>query len=121
MIIGSLLVLLASIGILRMPDVFMRASVVTKAATLGSGFLLAGTAFYFNELTITVKAIAIIFFVFVTGPVGAHLLGRAAYFTRDKLWKGTVKDELKGMYDRQEHYLHSERTEKKKEEEKDKQ
>ena len=44
MILGASLVLLAAIGVLRMPDLFTRMQAATKAATLGLGCLLAGAA-----------------------------------------------------------------------------
>ena len=37
--IGALAILFASIGILRMPDFYLRLSVTVKAATLGVGLL----------------------------------------------------------------------------------
>jgi multicomponent Na+:H+ antiporter subunit G len=100
MILGTFFILTASLGILRMPDVFLRLSVVTKAATLGVGLMLFSLAIYFEDFVITIRAVAIMVFVILTGPVAAHMIGRAAYFINDPLWKETRIDELKGRYNK---------------------
>jgi len=41
---GATLVLLAAIGVLRMPDLFTRMQAATKATTLGLGCLLTAAA-----------------------------------------------------------------------------
>jgi len=104
---GTLFMLIASVGILRMPDFFLRLSVTIKAATLGIGFTMAGTALYFTDFPVSTKVLAIVFFLLITAPVSGHMIGRTAYFTGMKLWKGTIIDELKGKYDRRSHALTS--------------
>ncbi|HLW19745.1 MAG TPA: monovalent cation/H(+) antiporter subunit G [Cyclobacteriaceae bacterium] len=106
--IGTLSILLAAVGIVRMPDIYLRISVTTKAATMGIGLILIGAAMYFNELGITSRVIAIIFFMLLTAPVGAHMLGRASYFTGIKMWDRSVYDDLKDKYDPKTHELSSE-------------
>ena len=80
---GALLMLLASIGILRMPDVFLRMSASTKAATLGVILILLALAIHFDRVGVTARALGIIFFVILTGPVSAHMIARAAYIHQD--------------------------------------
>jgi multicomponent Na+:H+ antiporter subunit G len=99
MVLGALFMFLAAVGILRMPDVFMRLSASTKAATLGVGFILVSVAVYFDDLGVTSRALASVFFVLLTVPVAAHMIGRIAYFVGDALWEGTVVDELRGHYE----------------------
>ena len=103
--LGAIFIFLAAIGLLRMPDLFLRISVTTKAATLGVGLLLLGTALYFKEISTTTRAIAIIIFLFLTAPIGAHLIGRASYFIGIPLWKNSKIDELKDKYDKKNHGL----------------
>lgn len=105
--VGALSILSASIGILRMPDFYLRLSVTVKASTLGVGLLLICAAIMFPDISVTTKAVAIIFFLIITAPIGAHMIGRAAYFTGTPLWKGTIIDELKGMYNEETHELES--------------
>lgn len=95
---GGLFTLLAGVGIVRMPDLYLRISVTTKAATLGVGLLLVCAALYFRENSITTKVLAIILFTLLTAPVSAHLIGRAAYTLGIPLWKKSVMDELRGQY-----------------------
>jgi multicomponent Na+:H+ antiporter subunit G len=104
---GALFVLLAAVGIVRMPDLYLRISVTTKAATLGIGLILICVALYFGEASITTRVLAIIFFLLLTAPVGAHLIGRASYFVDVPLWKKSVMDDLKGKYDAQSHLCSS--------------
>jgi multicomponent Na+:H+ antiporter subunit G len=105
---GALFVLLAAVGIVRMPDLYLRISVTTKAATLGIGLILICAGLYFGALSIYTRVIAIIFFLFLTAPVGAHLIGRASYFVGTPLWKKSVMDDLKGKYNDQTHLCSSE-------------
>lgn len=105
MLIGTFFMLVASLGVLRMPDLFMRLSTTTKASTLGASSLLIATAVHFNDYGITSRIVAIIAFVVMTAPVAAHMLGRAAYISKVQLWKGTICDELHGRYDIEGHIL----------------
>lgn len=105
---GAIFVFLAAVGMIRMPDTYLRISVTTKAATLGIGLLLVAAAVYFEDLSITTKVLAIILFILLTAPVSAHLIGRASYFSGVKLWKNSVLDDLAGKYDKSSHKLKSE-------------
>lgn len=99
MIFGVFFILIAGVGLLRMPDLYLRMSTATKASTLGLGLILLGTAIYFGNLGIASRAIATIIFVMLTAPVSAHMIGRAAYTNGVALWEGTEVDELNGRYD----------------------
>jgi multicomponent Na+:H+ antiporter subunit G len=99
-LLGTMLIAIAAIGILRMPDLFLRMSVSTKAATLGLGLVLIGTALYFSDLGVSTRAIATVIFVLLTAPVSAHMIGRAAYSDGVPLWEKTRIDELQGQYPR---------------------
>jgi multicomponent Na+:H+ antiporter subunit G len=105
LLVGASFLLLAAIGLLRMPDLFTRMSAATKGTTLGVGCMLLAVGIYFPGLGITTRALAAIVFFFVTAPVAAHMIGRAAYFVGVPLWEGTVRDELRGRYDPLTHEL----------------
>ena len=96
-IAGATLALLASIGVLRMPDVFTRMQASTKASTLGLGCLLVGLAVRHPELAFVVRAASIAAFMVLTTAVGAHVIARTAALTGAPLWKGTIADERPGM------------------------
>lgn len=97
---GTTFILLAAIGVVRMPDVYMRMQVSTKGASLGAGCLLLAVPVFFGDVAIGVRALLIIVFIFLTTPISAHMLARAAYIVGVPLWEGSVVDELEGRYDR---------------------
>lgn len=105
--LGTIFVFLAAVGMVRMPDTYLRISVTTKAATLGIGLLLIAGAIYSYELSITAKVLAIILFLLLTAPVSGHLIGRTSYFTGVKLWKDSVMDDMEGKYDKNSQELKS--------------
>jgi multicomponent Na+:H+ antiporter subunit G len=94
LIMGSLFSFVAALGMLRLPDTVIRMHAATKAGTLGAGLILIGEAIYYAELGITLRALAAITFLLLTAPVAAHLIGRAAYYSKVKLWEKTWIDQL---------------------------
>ena len=98
LVIGAFFIFVAGLGILRMPDIFMRMSCSTKAGTIGLGTLLVALAIFFTDFGITSRALATIGFVFLTAPVGSHRIGRIAYLVGVPLWFKTIKDELESVY-----------------------
>jgi multicomponent Na+:H+ antiporter subunit G len=94
-VIGGGFMLLAGVGIVRMPDLFMRMQAATKAATLGSGCMLLAVALHFGELTVVTRVVLVTAFIFLTAPVAAHMIARAAYSVGTPLWEGTIADELR--------------------------
>jgi len=105
LLVGSLFIFLAGIGLVKMPDLYTRMSATTKASTLGVGLILIGTAVYFGSVGVASRAIIIIVFLLLTAPIAAHMIARAAYFDGVPLWKKTWKDDLKGKYDEHTHEL----------------
>lgn len=95
LILGGLFMLLAGVGVVRMPDLFMRMQAATKAATLGTGCMLLAVAVHFGDLAVTTRAVLVTIFVFLTAPVAAHVIARAAYSVGVPLWEGTLCDELR--------------------------
>ncbi len=96
-IAGALFSLLGTFGLIRLPDVYTRSHAATKTATLGVICVLSGAFLYFwaVEGHISAKLVLGIVFVFVTAPVGGHLIIRAAYRSGVPLWEGSSQDELK--------------------------
>ncbi|MEW9671804.1 monovalent cation/H(+) antiporter subunit G [Ammoniphilus sp. 3BR4] len=97
LLIGSLLSLLSTFGLLRLPDFYNRTHAATKAATLGIMSILLGAFVYFYavEGIVSAKLLLAIVFVLITAPVGGHMIGRAAYRTGVPLWEQTIQDDLK--------------------------
>jgi multicomponent Na+:H+ antiporter subunit G len=95
LVLGSGFMLLAGVGVIRLPDLFMRMQAATKAATLGVGCMLLAVAVHFSDLAVTTRVVLVIAFVFLTAPVAAHVIARAAYSVGVPLWEGTFCDELR--------------------------
>ena len=83
LIIGAFFALVGSIGLVRLPDFFSRLHGPTKATTLGVGGMLIASAVYFSFATdsISLHEILISVFLFMTAPVSAHMLAKAALHT----------------------------------------
>ncbi len=94
-IIGVLFILISAIGVVRLPDFYIRVSAITKAATLGVACIMVGVAIYFNDVDVALKASAIFVFLLITSPIAAHIIGRAAYEDGVPLWKKTAFDEFR--------------------------
>ncbi|GAB4436924.1 MAG: monovalent cation/H(+) antiporter subunit G [Anaerolineae bacterium] len=100
LLLGTAFIVISAIGVVKMPDLYLRMSASTKSSTLGVGLVLLGTAVYFHEeIGEASRAVAIVFFLLLTAPVSAHLIGRAAYHTGVPLWEKTRYDDLKNKFD----------------------
>lgn len=105
--IGVGFMLVAALGLWRMPDVYTRMHVNTKSATLGiSGILLALLVADPTYATGARVVLVIVFFL-LTAPVGAHMIARATYLARGSKWAGTLRDDLQGRYDHRQGTLAS--------------
>ena len=76
-LLGAIISLVASIGLLRLPDLFTRMHAVSKAGTAGSGLVLVAVAVQSADMATTIKCLAAIVFIFLTTPISAHLLAKA--------------------------------------------
>src|SRR3990172_8122306 len=83
-LIGATFALLGSIGLARLPDFFTRLHGPTKATTLGVGAMVLASAVYFTATQegFSLHEIAVMLFLFITAPVSAHLLAKAALHRR---------------------------------------
>jgi len=91
-IAGSVLLFLAALGLIRMPDVYNRMQAGTKATTLGSMLFLIGIAV--ARPGWWAKILVIVLFIVFTNPISSHALARAAlkkgltpFFSDDKIKK----------------------------------
>lgn len=69
--------------------------------------MLTAVALHFATTWVIIETLLITIFIFLTAPVASHMLGRAAYFLKTPMWKGTIMDELQGRYDFRKHTLES--------------
>lgn len=92
LMVGSLFLFSAGLGVLRMPDTYNRIQTGTKATTLGTILILIGLAFLHPAWTL--KLVILIFFVMLTNPVSSHALARASHAIGIYETKETVVDQL---------------------------
>lgn len=82
-VIGAFFLLVGAIGMIRLPDFYMRLHAPTKSSTLGvGGVLLASLLLGWSQGRFGVAELLITLFVFVTAPVSANLLAQAALHLR---------------------------------------
>ncbi len=96
MVTGVLFSLVTALGLIRLPDVYTRTHAASKSSTLGVLCILLATFIHFwliEDIFNTQLIIAIVF-LFITAPVGGHLIGRAAYMSGIKVADETVRDDM---------------------------
>jgi multicomponent Na+:H+ antiporter subunit G len=96
---GTAFMLVAAVGLLRLPDLYTRMHAVTKAGTIGIGFVLVSAAVAFADVSVGTRALVALLFVLFTAPVSAHMIGRAGYLGNVALWEGTAFDDWRAGYD----------------------
>ena len=99
LLIGSIFTLSASIGLLRLPDVYSRMHAASKAGTLGSCVILLALAVVEADISVVTRVVAAIIFFIITAPISAHLLARAALTAGYPLWRGSVRNEFRKLND----------------------
>src|SRR3712207_6280494 len=80
LLVGASFTLLGSVGLARLPDFFMRLHGPTKASTLGVGAIVLASVLHVGaeEGGVSLRELAVTLFLFITAPVTAHLLSKAA-------------------------------------------
>lgn len=91
---GAIITFIAALGVLRLPDFFMRMHAATKAGVFGPSLLLLGAGFYEPSLSVWIKIALAILFLLMTTPIAGHLLGKAGYMGGVRLWAGTSHNDL---------------------------
>lgn len=90
---GSLFVFIGSLGLARLPDFYCRLHAPSKATTLGLGATLIASSIYFSMRgEFSIHELLIVFFVFITTPVSAHLMAKAALHRRLPNVSGAAMD-----------------------------
>lgn len=79
---GTAFVLIGSIGLVRLPDFYTRLHAPTKATTLGVGSLVLASVLWLSAKDTTLSELLIAASLFMTAPVSAHLLAKAALHRR---------------------------------------
>ncbi len=86
MVVGLFFVLVAAIGVVRLPDVYARSHAVGLTDSVGAFFLLLGLALYQGFSTNLVKILIVLALLYLLNPVITHATVRAAFRSGLKPW-----------------------------------
>ena len=89
---GGFFCVVAGVGVLRLRDVYSRMHAATKAGTLGLALICLGVMVMAETWWQVAEALFVFLFMIASAPVGAHLIGRAAYRTRVPVDPRTTSD-----------------------------
>jgi len=80
LVLGAVFTFVGSLGLVRFKDFYTRLHAPTKASTLGVGCLLIASSVFFSSTTAawSLHEILVSLFLFITAPISAHLLAKAA-------------------------------------------
>ncbi len=96
LLVGGVFIVIGALGMVKLPDFYTRLHAPTKATTLGIGCILVasmglhalrGEGFSIQELVISL-------FLFITAPVSAYMIAKAAFHRRTDLQDGTLNSHL---------------------------
>ena len=79
LLLGSAFTLIGAIGLVRLPDFYMRLHGPTKSTTLGVGGVVLASVVYFSAHSdfASLHEVLIPAFLFLTAPISAHMLTKA--------------------------------------------
>jgi multicomponent K+:H+ antiporter subunit G len=96
LLMGAAFILIGALGMIKLPDFYTRLHAPTKATTLGIGCILLASmtlhALLDNQLSIHEFVISL--FLFITAPVSAYMVAKAALQRRTEFVKGTLNSEM---------------------------
>lgn len=95
-LIGALLCLTATIGLLRFRDVPSRIHAATKPQVLGLILIAAGIAVSLQSWATAAFLVPVVIIQLATAPLSAHMAGRQAYRNGTLDSDSLLRDELDG-------------------------
>lgn len=93
-VLGSLVFLTATVGLIRLPDLYTRSSAIATAAGIGVSFVLTGAFFFLPGVENAVKLVAAVVLQLVTSAVGSMALARSGYLIGSAVYSPTHHNEL---------------------------
>lgn len=107
-LLGAIFAFIGSLGLAILPDFFTRLHAPTKNTTIGiGGTVIAATITASVQGSINLNELLIAIFLFLTAPISAHIMAKAALHTELKMFSRT-KD-ARGEGDSYEHILPKEK------------
>ncbi len=100
-VVGLFFLMVGTVGLLRLPNVYNRMHATSKATTLGAASIFLGAAVHFGPHGAGLVSLVGIVFLFLTAPTGAHMISRSAHrmgvpFLEDVTWPGMVGGPAEG-------------------------
>ncbi len=95
LIFGSIFMLIAAIGVVKLPDVYMRMHAITKAASLGAILMLTAVSILYVSWIVWLEAVMVVIFIIFTTPVATQMISKAAHEGHTPKGDGYIMDELK--------------------------
>ena len=77
--LGVVALLIGSLGLVRLPDVYARIHAVGMIDTAGASLIILGMVIHAGFTLVSAKLILIGVFMFFTSPIATHALARAAH------------------------------------------
>jgi multicomponent Na+:H+ antiporter subunit G len=96
LLLGAGFILIAAVGLLRMPDVLCRSHAVAKASTLGIFSMLLGLWLELGGAAVGLKIVLAILFQLATIPVASHLVSLLALQKNLPRWREAATPEAAG-------------------------
>ncbi|MBP8819066.1 MAG: monovalent cation/H(+) antiporter subunit G [Syntrophomonadaceae bacterium] len=80
--LGSFLIVVASIGVVRFPDFYTRVHAAGKVDTLGQSLILLALIIYEGLSPLSLKIFLIIILIYLINPSATHFVTQSAYLAR---------------------------------------
>ena len=88
-LLGTLILIVAALGVARFPDFYTRLHAAGKGDTLGLALVLLGLMATAGLTLVSLKLAFIVFFVFILNPTATHALARGAWACGLRPWRAT--------------------------------
>jgi multicomponent Na+:H+ antiporter subunit G len=87
--LGTLVLMIAALGVARFPDFYTRLHAAGKGDTLGLALVLLGLMATAGSFLVSLKLAFIVFFVFILNPTATHALARGAWVCGVRPWRAS--------------------------------
>lgn len=74
---GSFFILVSAIGLIRFSDIYSFMHATTKATSFGLLLIILGVGIFFNTGNVWLKAVLVIFFIYLTAPLASHSVAQS--------------------------------------------
>jgi multicomponent Na+:H+ antiporter subunit G len=93
-IAGSLFMLVAALGIVKLQDVYMRMHAITKASSLSIVLFLLAVIVHIPTLSVILGSVAVMVFIISTAPIASHMIARVSQIIGIPMAKGAVMNAI---------------------------